>query len=336
MICGGNIKVDNPRVKCTHRHHVGSSLLVIFSLALSSSFHSTTARWVASSCIFTFASQLFPYIIFQHTFNLSLLLFVVDSNLHMLSEVVCELRSPTIPRQVSVPHQTTKPVVVHSSMFNCSAAAYMASNSNNSTSSSSSPTSTTTTTTTANQQSQHHHHHHNPNLGTTGPSMSLPDGHQPHPNSVGKPKRSKLRPHLSLRIALTQNQQAGSAVKSPGYMAAGSFDGCLPLSPSFQQHMLQKSEPLLSASALDELQPVEILPKLYIGTMKSASDRSLLERLNIGYVINVTTNLPNFYPSSFQYLRIPLEDHWSGEISGYVDEAFEFISKPPHLKKETP
>lgn len=84
-----------------------------------------------------------------------------------------------------------------------------------------------------------------------------------------------------------------------------------------------------------ELTP--ILPFLFLGNEQDAQDLEALRRLNIGYVLNVTTHLPLFHYEKglLSYKRLPATDSNKQNLRQYFEEAFEFIGNyrapPPPL-----
>ncbi|KAL8185450.1 UNVERIFIED_CONTAM: hypothetical protein K2H54_051973 [Gekko kuhli] len=74
-----------------------------------------------------------------------------------------------------------------------------------------------------------------------------------------------------------------------------------------------------------ELTP--ILPFLFLGNEHDAQDLEKMQRLNIGYIINVTTHLPLYHYEKglFNYKRLPATDSNKQNLRQYFEEAFEFI-----------
>lgn len=73
-----------------------------------------------------------------------------------------------------------------------------------------------------------------------------------------------------------------------------------------------------------------ILPFLFLGNERDAQDLDLLLRLNIGYVVNVTTHLPLYHVSSgLRYKRLPATDNSKQNLRQYFEEVFEFIGETP-------
>ena len=73
--------------------------------------------------------------------------------------------------------------------------------------------------------------------------------------------------------------------------------------------------------------PVEVIPNLFLGDAKNATDLNCLESNNITYILNVTRNVPCKFETSsnFRYLQIPIDDHWSQSLTSYFQEAIAFI-----------
>lgn len=96
--------------------------------------------------------------------------------------------------------------------------------------------------------------------------------------------------------------------------AASGLTGALP-------HSLPSTPDIENA----ELTP--ILPFLYLGNEHDAQDINLLQRFNIGYILNVTTHLPLYHYDTglFVYKRLPATDSNKQNLRQYFEEAFEFI-----------
>lgn len=89
--------------------------------------------------------------------------------------------------------------------------------------------------------------------------------------------------------------------------------------------MLPQSIPTTPDIENAELTP--ILPFLFLGNEQDAQDLDTMQRLNIGYVINVTTHLPLYHYEKglFNYKRLPATDSNKQNLRQYFEEAFEFI-----------
>lgn len=75
--------------------------------------------------------------------------------------------------------------------------------------------------------------------------------------------------------------------------------------------------------------PVEILPNLYLGNARNSTDLEALERHQIRYILNVTSDLPNRFKNNedITYLQIPIDDHWSQNLASFFPQAFAFIDE---------
>lgn len=75
--------------------------------------------------------------------------------------------------------------------------------------------------------------------------------------------------------------------------------------------------------------PIQIIPYLYLGNAEISSDLNCLRKNGIKYILNVTPDLPNTFEKdeNFKYMQIPVDDHWSQNLSEYFPRAFEFIGK---------
>ncbi|XP_076844255.1 dual specificity protein phosphatase 10 [Brachyhypopomus gauderio] len=108
-------------------------------------------------------------------------------------------------------------------------------------------------------------------------------------------------------LHLQESQDAGAAV---------SLSGALP-------HSIPSTPDIENA----ELTP--ILPFLYLGNERDAQDLQQMQRMNIGYILNVTTHLPLYHYDlgGFNYKRLPATDSNKQNLRQYFEEAFEFIEE---------
>lgn len=77
--------------------------------------------------------------------------------------------------------------------------------------------------------------------------------------------------------------------------------------------------------------PIEVIENLYLGNHQCSMDSTALARNNIRYILNVTPNLPNHFEGNcdidITYKQIPIQDHWSQNLSAYFPEAIAFIGE---------
>ncbi|EDO45432.1 predicted protein, partial [Nematostella vectensis] len=73
----------------------------------------------------------------------------------------------------------------------------------------------------------------------------------------------------------------------------------------------------------------EILPRLYLGSEKDASNIELLRKHKISYVLNVTHDRPNTFAhiEGFKYKNLPVEDNLMANLTELFPEAFAFIDE---------
>lgn len=90
-------------------------------------------------------------------------------------------------------------------------------------------------------------------------------------------------------------------------------------------------QPLPSTPDIENAELTPILPFLFLGNEQDAQDLDALQRLNVGYVINVTTHLPLYHYEKglLKYKRLPATDSNKQNLRQYFEEAFEFIGNYP-------
>merc|ERR1711902_49462 len=72
----------------------------------------------------------------------------------------------------------------------------------------------------------------------------------------------------------------------------------------------------------------QVLPHLYLGNMRDASDMASLDRLNIRYILNVTAKPPTYsIPQGFQYKHLEAADNGIQNLRQFFEEAFDFIDE---------
>lgn len=68
----------------------------------------------------------------------------------------------------------------------------------------------------------------------------------------------------------------------------------------------------------------QIVNGLYLGSYKDAHNYELLVRSGITHIVNLS-RLPDFYPDSFSYLHIDIEDDEEADINRYFTRTSRFI-----------
>lgn len=72
--------------------------------------------------------------------------------------------------------------------------------------------------------------------------------------------------------------------------------------------------------------PCHIIDNLYIGSAYNAADYYMLKELNIGLIINVTSEISNYYPDYFRYHKIEIEDINEHSLIDSFEETFNIIN----------
>nr|QFG74572.1 MAG: dual specificity phosphatase, catalytic domain protein [Megaviridae environmental sample] len=69
---------------------------------------------------------------------------------------------------------------------------------------------------------------------------------------------------------------------------------------------------------------------LYVGSSNAALDPDIIKRHNIKYVVNATKDVKTPFEDFITYMRIPVNDGHSDEISTYFNKTIEFINEARH------
>ncbi|XP_065209063.1 protein phosphatase Slingshot [Planococcus citri] len=88
-------------------------------------------------------------------------------------------------------------------------------------------------------------------------------------------------------------------------------------------------EMLVILGQMDEA--TEIFPHVYLGSEWNASNLEELNKNRICYILNVTREIDNFFPGTFDYLNIRVYDDDNTDLLKHWDNTFKYISK---VKKE--
>ncbi|XP_034539803.1 uncharacterized protein si:dkey-175m17.7 [Notolabrus celidotus] len=168
--------------------------------------------------------------------------------------------------------------------------------------------------------------------------------HSPSPRSVSPPSPVSFSPPPSAPSTLIKpkpwqrDREGGHSLPSAQslHLALNSLNReqneensrmhlSLPLSSSLPASLSDES--LMTPDAENAVISA-ILPFLFLGNERDAQDLDLLMRLNIGYVVNVTTHLPLYHINSgLRYKRLPATDNSKQNLRQYFEEVFEFIEE---------
>jgi len=72
---------------------------------------------------------------------------------------------------------------------------------------------------------------------------------------------------------------------------------------------------------------IEIIPKLYLGNIYTVKEKDYLKSHSINYILNVTLDVDNFFPTDFSYHNIAVKDSEHSNIHQYFNEANHFIER---------
>lgn len=79
--------------------------------------------------------------------------------------------------------------------------------------------------------------------------------------------------------------------------------------------------------------PTLIVDGIYLGNAMNASCQSILEEHKIDAILNISQELPNFYPASYTYLRVSVKDLPSGSLKTRFEECYQFIKRMQQANK---
>ena len=117
----------------------------------------------------------------------------------------------------------------------------------------------------------------------------------------------------------------------PEYVQKEESDNCPVTAGLSSLNLIEPSTPKSSEVTTSPSFPIEVIRNLYLGNAKCSMDSDALSKHNIRYILNVTPNLPNHFEGSsdvhITYKQIPINDHWSQNLSVYFPEAIAFIGK---------
>ncbi|XP_077422205.1 uncharacterized protein ssh2a isoform X2 [Vanacampus margaritifer] len=73
--------------------------------------------------------------------------------------------------------------------------------------------------------------------------------------------------------------------------------------------------------------PTEIFEHVYLGSEWNASNLEELQNSGVGYILNVTREIDNFFPGMFEYHNIRVYDEEATNLLEYWNETYKFITK---------
>ncbi|XP_057667446.1 protein phosphatase Slingshot isoform X2 [Diorhabda carinulata] len=73
--------------------------------------------------------------------------------------------------------------------------------------------------------------------------------------------------------------------------------------------------------------PTEIFDHVYLGSEWNASNYEELQRNGVGHILNVTREIDNFFPGTFDYLNIRVYDDEKTDLLKHWDDTYKYITK---------
>lgn len=71
--------------------------------------------------------------------------------------------------------------------------------------------------------------------------------------------------------------------------------------------------------------PSMIFPHLYLGNLQNSVNKTQLQQLGIGHILNAAKECKNHFKDEFTYMKISLIDDENEDVLSYFDEGFRFI-----------
>ncbi|XP_060740666.1 protein phosphatase Slingshot homolog 3 isoform X2 [Tachysurus vachellii] len=85
------------------------------------------------------------------------------------------------------------------------------------------------------------------------------------------------------------------------------------------------NEMMVTMAQMDK--PSKILDYLYLGSEWNAANFEELQKNNVGYILNVTMEIDNFFPEAFTYMNIRVYDVESTDLLSYWNNTYRFINE---------
>jgi protein phosphatase slingshot len=73
--------------------------------------------------------------------------------------------------------------------------------------------------------------------------------------------------------------------------------------------------------------PTHIIDNIYVGSAHNAANKTLLKSLHIKYIVNVTSEIKNYYPNFITYVNYSLYDDNKQSIDKYFEDSYRKIKE---------
>jgi protein-tyrosine phosphatase len=74
-------------------------------------------------------------------------------------------------------------------------------------------------------------------------------------------------------------------------------------------------------------EPTYIKNKIYLGSSFNAANKSMLDRHNIKYIINITAEINNYYPNDITYVNYKMYDNNKEPIIHFLEDSYKKIKQ---------
>lgn len=85
------------------------------------------------------------------------------------------------------------------------------------------------------------------------------------------------------------------------------------------------------------MEPTLITNHIYLGNAYNAANFEQLKDLNIGLIVNITEEIPTYFPNDFQYINLPIRDINNADIKPQleliIDKIYDYIINPDNNEK---
>ncbi|KAI4873801.1 hypothetical protein NFI96_008520 [Prochilodus magdalenae] len=85
------------------------------------------------------------------------------------------------------------------------------------------------------------------------------------------------------------------------------------------------NEMMVTMAQMDK--PSKILDYLYLGSEWNAANFDELQKNNVGYILNVTMEIDNFFPEAFTYMNVRVYDVEATDLLSHWNSTYRFISE---------
>lgn len=73
--------------------------------------------------------------------------------------------------------------------------------------------------------------------------------------------------------------------------------------------------------------PTKVVDNIYIGSAYNAADYSTLKSIGIDIILNITTEISEYFPNDFTYKTYKIYDNNQEDISEYLENAYKYIEE---------